>query len=464
MRLFLAVAAGLLALACSKSDAADAAATAATPDAAADAAPDAGDDVSADAEADVDTVDAEAGFDAGVLPPGDGVCLPGDASAGPAFAASYARVTGASGIQDKAFYLLTLLEADPALLATIAADATLSAAGAARDAALRSAATSCGADAACLADAVALSDADAKTLGDALVAALAGAGQLAPLATDHLRAAGNFHLHADLADDALLAAAWTDTAKALASALDGYVRGLDGAKAQAAVADVVAKHAAPMPFFQPIAEVIVAAMLADARDEAARYEPLADGENAKALARAKAIDWASYPYTVIVVPGEGPTKMGVALDPIGQKRCDIAITRWNAKLAPFLLTSGGHVHPDRTPYAEALEMKKYFMSAYGVPEDAILVDPHARHTTTNVRNATREVLRYGFPQDRKILITTDFGQNLYIGNHGDIFDPRCLNEHFYIPYRTMEKLGDYDTCILPSTLTLYASGLDPLDP
>jgi uncharacterized SAM-binding protein YcdF (DUF218 family) len=31
-------------------------------------------------------------------------------------------------------------------------------------------------------------------------------------------------------------------------------------------------------------------------------------------------------------------------------------------------------------------MKRSLMADYGVPENAILIDPHARHTTTNMRN------------------------------------------------------------------------------
>ena len=45
------------------------------------------------------------------------------------------------------------------------------------------------------------------------------------------------------------------------------------------------------------------------------------------------------------------------------------------KKAPFILVSGGNVHPNLTPYNEALEMKMALMREFGVPENAILVDP-----------------------------------------------------------------------------------------
>ena len=59
--------------------------------------------------------------------------------------------------------------------------------------------------------------------------------------------------------------------------------------------------------------------------------------------------------------------------------------------------SGGFVHPAQTPYAEAIEMKKALIADFSIPQEAILVDPHARHTTTNMRNAARLLYRYAIP-------------------------------------------------------------------
>ena len=52
--------------------------------------------------------------------------------------------------------------------------------------------------------------------------------------------------------------------------------------------------------------------------------------------------------------------------------------------APLILVSGGYVHPNQTPYCEAIEMKESLVRDFGIPSDAILIDPHARHTTTNL--------------------------------------------------------------------------------
>src|SRR5262249_57623049 len=72
----------------------------------------------------------------------------------------------------------------------------------------------------------------------------------------------------------------------------------------------------------------------------------------------------------------------------------------------FMMVSGGYVHPKHTRFSEAVEMKRSLMLDFKVPADAIIIDPHARHTTTNVRNAARLMFRYGIPTDRSALITT----------------------------------------------------------
>ncbi len=39
-------------------------------------------------------------------------------------------------------------------------------------------------------------------------------------------------------------------------------------------------------------------------------------------------------------------------------------------------------------------MNRYLIEVYGISESAILLEPHARHTTTNLRNGMREILAY----------------------------------------------------------------------
>ena len=137
-----------------------------------------------------------------------------------------------------------------------------------------------------------------------------------------------------------------------------------------------------------------------------------------------------------------------------------AYERWAAGLAPFIATSGGHVHPFPTPYGEALEMKRHLMQEYGVPEDAILIDPYARHTTTNVRNVSRLALRYGLPPEKPILCTSDMAQHIMLSALG----PRCTEELGYACYEQSAVLTLTDNCFVVTPNVLHVDIDDPLDP
>jgi hypothetical protein len=360
--------------------------------------------------------------------------------------------------RDKAFYLTTVLDAAPGLRAAILADPTLGPIAADREARLRGAPAKCGTTVACYADALRWSDTDVAAVAQALPKVAT------TLAKDELRPSGAFMLRASLADDAMTSAAWQDTAAALDATYDNYAAALDGATLQTVVTSA-AKAPSPMAFFEPILRVDLAALVAQQRDEATRYEPLTT-TNAAALGVIKTMkpaDWAGYPYTVILVPGLGPTDLSTPISAGGQQRCDMAAARFAAHFAPFIMVSGGHVHPDRTPYSEAIQMRKYLEEKYGIPEAAILVDPHARHTTTNLRNASRELYRYGIPTDRVVLVTSDLYQSAYMAYWDGDFGPRNVKELGYMPWRALAPLSPTDTCLLPSAVSLEL-GSDPLDP
>lgn len=50
---------------------------------------------------------------------------------------------------------------------------------------------------------------------------------------------------------------------------------------------------------------------------------------------------------------------------------------------------GGHVHSFHTPVCEAVEIKKYLVEHLGVPNAAVSIESHTRHTTTNLHNTAR---------------------------------------------------------------------------
>ncbi len=387
-------------------------------------------------------------------------CPAANASGAPAgFDRKVVPQASASKQEDRAYPVLALLQSR-ASLTSVRSEPAIVALDQARDAKLGSA-NACAGDRACVGAALAFGKDDAHGAAAALAAALAARSDLAPFAKD-LRASGGAARFAALEDSAFAAAALEDTLLALDATFASVAPELDAAALAGVVSKVRAAHpAGTLAFFEPALFVSVAALEASHRDEATRYEPY-EKENGPALARLATLDFAPYPFTVIVVPGLGPGVPGVALSDGGRARCEMAAARFHAKIAPYILTSGGHVHPDRTPFAEAVEMKKALVESFGVPADAVLIDPYARHTTTNLRNAGRILLRIGLPRDRPALVTTDLFQSADI--LGQQFVDRCTRELGYQPWSALGALSSYDTCLRTTELVLQADGRDPLDP
>jgi hypothetical protein len=198
------------------------------------------------------------------------------------------------------------------------------------------------------------------------------------------------------------------------------------------------------------------------RDEAVRFEPMELGENRPAADRALTVAKDPYPYSAIVVPGAGSDRPGVPLSPYGKLRLRVAAARYHAKQAPFLIVSGGYVHPNQTPFNEAFEMKKSLVEDFSVPAEAIFIDPHARHTTTNLRNAARLIHRHHLGFDKPALIVTDPGQSAYIENPN--FIKRCQDEMRLVPFRNLKRKNEFDLEFLPTLDSLHIDPLDPLDP
>jgi hypothetical protein len=233
------------------------------------------------------------------------------------------------------------------------------------------------------------------------------------------------------------------------------------AAAIAAVVSEVQTDAASLPFWGPALEVATRGLLAAGRDEAVRYEPL-DEENAPALARLATIDFAAYPFTAIVVPGQGPDDDTTPLHVAGRNRANLGYERLVAGLAPVILVTGGHVHPDRTVFSEAIEMRRFLVEERGLDPAMVLVDPYARHTTTNLRNATRILVRAGVPTDRPVLVTSDILQSAYIASPA--FATRCDDELGYRPFDQLTSLSDNDACFLAVGESFHVDARDPLDP
>jgi hypothetical protein len=365
-------------------------------------------------------------------------------------------------VQDKDFYALSLLERHP----PAADNAALHDLRDAKILALHRAVSTCALDVTCFASAMKFSDAE--------IAAAAVALRSLHLDDNALRASGTEILHPTLD------AAWIEAANGINNIIDVYGTGkaprypmIDSVsfdvKSQAygqlvhTVAEDLDEQSNDLKlFFQPSLRFALYLLDINHRDEAGRFEPMERGENAAALRRLRAIRWKDYPYSSIIVPGYGPDLAGWSFAPEGKLRCEIAARRFREHKAPVIIVSGGYVHPNQTAYCEAIEMKKSLIRDFGVPADAIIIEPHARHTTTNLRNAARLLYRYRIPFERPALVTTDSFQSAYIESDG--FAKRCEQELGYQPAKVLKRLNAFDLAVVPKIESLQINPMDPLDP
>lgn len=183
-------------------------------------------------------------------------------------------------------------------------------------------------------------------------------------------------------------------------------------------------------------------------------------------------NWADYAYPLVIVPGYTPFdlkegKPGV--HSVCRERLDEAVADFRAKIAPFILVSGANVYPRGTPYYEAVEMKKVLVTL-GVPEERILVEARARHSTTNLRNAGRIMLKHGL--SRAVIATKGggikgsnlFDQDFYFSNPTiSTFHLRCEKE---LGYRVgvLTDAGENRTRFEPAMAVTRILWRDPLDP
>ena len=383
-------------------------------------------------------------------------------------------------VQDKNFYLLSLLERTPDVRDAVRAELALGRIAAERLAALDKAARTCNLDLDCYAAAFQWSDVQANDAGHALAGLYRTSPAVRRLADGPLRESGMYVRYQGLAGDQLLDHAWMDCIHGINRIIDVY--GLGKAPRYPAIDSItydiksdawrhiVQNLTATLEddrgnlalFSSPSMRFALELLWLNHRDEAGRYEPMEVRENALSFRRIKSVDWGKYPYSVIVVPGAGNDLPGFRLSPEGKLRDEIAAKRFREGKAPFVLVSGGFVHPSQTEFAEAIEMKRDLILRFGIPAGAILIDPHARHTTTNMRNAARLMYRYGMPFDKKALVTTDPRQSQNIESAG--FEKRCVEELGYVPHQILGRTSPFDLEFRPTLDALQADPQDPLDP
>ena len=110
----------------------------------------------------------------------------------------------------------------------------------------------------------------------------------------------------------------------------------------------------------------------------------------------------SAPWPFLIVPGYTP-RLGWrgGLHARNLERLERALADLRAGLAPAVIVTGGAVH---SPDNEAVLMREWLL-AHGVEPGRILVEPCARHTTTNLRNAGRILLAHGARE--ALVVTSD---------------------------------------------------------
>jgi hypothetical protein len=167
-------------------------------------------------------------------------------------------------------------------------------------------------------------------------------------------------------------------------------------------------------------------------------------------------------YDAVIVPGYTPldaTAPLLEIHPIAVERLELARQELAAGTAPVVIVSGGNVHPPDTPVNEALQMKQWLL-AHGTAEERIAIDPCARHSHTNLRNAGRFLLIHGL---RRALIVTSRDQAMYFGQpRSSSFDGRCLADFGYV-VGDLRAVDGNRVSFIPSGRVMER-GPDALDP
>jgi hypothetical protein len=394
------------------------------------------------------------------------------------FSPTYHFIKSNSVVQDKNFYLLTLLERLPEANKIIYADEIFAAITNSRIAIIKSSIIHCADSIICFTKNLLWTTGEIENISEELKVVYRNNPAIKSLVKEHLRPSGYFQQYVSMNDEDLLALAWRDAANGMNYIAEAYTtnQGLRYKNSDSVTYPLNSEYYRIVIkemmlqvreqtrniklFFQPGLRVAMELLFINNRDEAGRYEPLTY-ENRKAYQLIKTIKWSQYPYSVILSPGEGPEN-NMPLSPNGKYRCRLAAKRFKKKLAPFIVVSGGHVHPFQTVYCEAIEMKKYLMQEFQIPEDAIIIEPHARHTTTNFRNTNRIIFRQGIPPTKKVLCTTTRYQMDYIAD--EKFKKINMSYLKHIPFFNLKRLNDFDAEFLPNILSLQMDSLDPLDP
>ena len=391
----------------------------------------------------------------------------------------YHLITGNSMVQYKNCYLLTLIEQNAAVKKMMEDDAVLSSIAKNKSDNLARSLSACSSDAACFTERMMFSEKEIKDIGDRLAALYSNNNALGRLVQQDLIPSGTYVLYNGLPPQQLLVKAWEQDAAGI-NFITGVYAG--GKKPNYPIIDSIsfnvhdARYAgflytaayvllqesqhSQLFFTLPLAAALHFLELNE-RNNAGDYEPMASTVNKPAYDRIKSIEWDTYKYSVILVPGAGPEEPTVALSAEGMLRCRLAAVQYAKGFAPFIVVSGGRVHPYKTTYCEAMEMKTFMMQQLHIPESSIFVEPHARHTTTNMRNCARLIFRYGIPFGKPCITSTSSAQSMAITT---TLADRCMKELHEVPFRNGARLSETEAEFFPLIEALHINPSEPMDP
>jgi hypothetical protein len=384
----------------------------------------------------------------------------------------------ADNLETRVFPLFAMLRAANGWAPALRGDAALRKLAVER--AARVPAEGCAPSPQCLADAWTWTDGDIAMVESRLRELMRDRRLAATLVGGQMRSSGRFARYEALSDMDLLATAWRETAAAINRVIAVYAKGaaprypkidsiiFDIGKPE--YADLLSAHGVATAalvrqddlFFDPSLRYATGLLQMNERTEAGSYRPLLEGENAAALRAIAETGWQAQPYTALLVFGHGPEDVQSRTGVMGHVRMRIAADMFARGLAPFIIVSGGNVHPNRTPFNEAVEMKRLLVTEHGVPADRILIEPHARHTTTNLRNCARLLLAAGLPVDRPALIVSDHRTIQYIG--GEELARRNLREMGIQPGHLASGPDRFSLRFTPAPIAFHVEAADPLDP
>lgn len=409
----------------------------------------------------------------------------GDAPSG--FNADYQRVASRSIVQDKNFYLLTLLQYSSRGRAELAADAELAAIAKQMTDAHGASSFSGDLKAVALAAAHSMifSDDEIAKVRAQLLTQTERSTALQALVNEHLRPSGAYQRLSSKSDAEMLAEAWVEAAHGINHIVEQFVLNktmrygdidspsysIDTALYQKLILkareDAATKErvGGGVLFFEPALDFALYLLAINRRDEAGRHEPMELGENAAAMERMRSMtakEWKTYPYASLLVHSIGDAVPGMAISEGSRQNAAAAAALYAKKRAPFIIASGGYVHPKQTIFSEAIEIKRELMMVYGIPENAILIDPHARHTTTNVRNAARLLFQGHAPADKP---SVSVSNKRHIDDIvSQKFIERCQREIGHQPAKYGKRISDEAAEFIPSVDALHIDPSDPLDP